>query len=85
MDERNSFAFDRIWRNRTDRRAFLLGGLAVVGAGAFTRIQAQPRDPVRAPVGSLQSGNPARRRISLSRPAKVAAAHEIRSDPIFLS
>ena len=43
MTENTSTAFERMWRTRTDRRAFLLGGLALVGAGAFTRVQARPR------------------------------------------
>ena len=36
-------AFEKMWQTRTDRRAFLLGGLALVGAGALTRVQARPR------------------------------------------
>jgi alkaline phosphatase D len=43
MAERIPTAFERMWLARTDRRAFLLGGLALVGAGAFTRVQARPR------------------------------------------
>ena len=43
MGERSLSGFERMWRTRTDRRAFLLGGLALVGAGAFTRVQARPR------------------------------------------
>ena len=59
MDERNSFAFDRIWRARTDRRAFLLGGLAFVGAGAFTRILARPRWNGSSPFSlGVASGDP---------------------------
>jgi alkaline phosphatase D len=34
---------DSLWRGQTDRRAFLIGGLAVVGAGALARVQARPR------------------------------------------
>ena len=34
---------DALWRGRTDRRAFLIGGLAIVGAGALSRVQARPR------------------------------------------
>src|SRR4029453_18687410 len=34
---------DALWRGQTDRRAFLLGGLAIVGAGALSRVQARPR------------------------------------------
>ena len=59
MDERNTFAFDRIWRARTDRRAFLLGGLALVGAGALTRVQARPRWNAASPFSlGVASGDP---------------------------
>src|SRR5436190_23099653 len=52
-------AFERMWRTRTDRRAFLLGGLALVGAGAFTRVQARPRwDDSPFSLG-VASGDPA--------------------------
>jgi len=52
-------AFDRIWRARTDRRAFLLGGLALVGAGAFTRVQARPRWNASSPFSlGVASGDP---------------------------
>ena len=34
---------DALWRGQTDRRAFLIGGLALVGAGALSRVQARPR------------------------------------------
>ena len=34
---------DALWRGQTDRRAFLIGGLAIVGAGALSRVQARPR------------------------------------------
>ena len=34
---------DAVWRGQTDRRAFLIGGLAIVGAGALSRVQARPR------------------------------------------
>src|SRR6185503_1520990 len=34
---------DALWRGQTDRRAFLIGGAAVIGAGALSRIQARPR------------------------------------------
>jgi alkaline phosphatase D len=59
MDERTPFAFDRIWRARSDRRAFLLGGLALAGAGALTRVQARPRwDATPFSLG-VASGDPA--------------------------
>jgi len=52
-------AFDRIWRARTDRRAFLLGGLALVGAGALTRVQARPRWNAASPFSlGVASGDP---------------------------
>ena len=59
MDEGTSFAFDRIWRARTDRRAFLLGGLALVGAGALTRVQARPRWSASPFSLGVASGDPA--------------------------
>lgn len=34
---------DSLWRGQTDRRAFLAGGLALIGAGALSRVQARPR------------------------------------------
>jgi alkaline phosphatase D len=43
MDPQDPCAFDRLWRGRADRRAFLLSGLAVLGAGALTRAQGRPR------------------------------------------
>jgi alkaline phosphatase D len=59
MDERNAFALDGLWRGKTDRRAFLLGGLALVGAGALTRVQARPRwDATPFSLG-VASGDPA--------------------------
>jgi alkaline phosphatase D len=34
---------DALWRGQTDRRAFLIGGVAIVGASALSRVQARPR------------------------------------------
>lgn len=34
---------DTLWRGQMDRRAFLAGGLAIVGAGALSRVHASPR------------------------------------------
>ena len=48
-----------MWRTRTDRRAFLLGGLALVGAGAFTRVQARPRWADSPFTLGVASGDPA--------------------------
>jgi alkaline phosphatase D len=59
MDERSAFAFESLWRGRTDRRAFLLGGLALVGAGALTRVQARPRWSVSPFSLGVASGDPA--------------------------
>lgn len=59
MDEPTTFAFDRVWRARTDRRAFLLGGLALVGAGALTRVQARPRWSASPFSLGIASGDPA--------------------------
>src|SRR3990170_623917 len=36
-------AFEDLWRGRLDRRAFLLGGIAVLGAAALPRAEARPR------------------------------------------
>ena len=59
MDERSTFAFDNLWRGRTDRRGFLLGGLALVGAGALTRVQARPRWSASPFSLGIASGDPA--------------------------
>ena len=59
LDERNMFAFERMWRARSDRRAFLLGGLALIGAGALTRVQARPRWDAASPFSlGVASGDP---------------------------
>ena len=42
MDQPTACAFDNIWRGRADRRAFLIGGLALLGASTL-RAQARPR------------------------------------------
>jgi len=54
-----SSAFERLWRGRVDRRAFLLGGIAVVAAGALPRARERVRwasDPFTLGVAS---GDPA--------------------------
>ena len=58
MADSTPTAFERMWRTRTDRRAFLLGGLALVGAGAFTRVQARPRWADTPFVLGVASGDP---------------------------
>jgi len=51
-------AFDALFRGQKDRRAFLLGGLAVVGAGALTRVQARPRWDASPFTLGVASGDP---------------------------
>jgi len=50
---------DALWRGRTDRRAFLIGGLAIVGAGALSRVQARPRWDASPFSLGVASGDPA--------------------------
>ncbi|HET7696038.1 MAG TPA: alkaline phosphatase D family protein [Vicinamibacterales bacterium] len=59
MNQQPAFAFDNLWRGRVDRRAFLLGGIAVVAAGALPRARERVRwasDPFTLGVAS---GDPA--------------------------
>jgi alkaline phosphatase D len=59
MTERSTSAFEHLWRGRVDRRAFLLGGIAVVAAGALPRARGRVRwasDPFTLGVAS---GDPA--------------------------
>ncbi len=58
MANRTPDAFERMWRTRTDRRAFLLGGLTLIGAGALTRVQARPRFDVSPFSLGVASGDP---------------------------
>ena len=51
-------AFDALFRGQKDRRTFLLGGLAVVGAGALTRVQARPRWDAAPFTLGVASGDP---------------------------
>ena len=44
MHQSNDCAFDRIWRGRADRRAFLIGGLALLGASQLARAGAAALD-----------------------------------------
>src|SRR4029453_6973024 len=49
---------DALWRGQTDRRAFLIGGLAIVGAGALSRVHGRPRwDALPFSLG-VASGDP---------------------------
>ena len=59
MADRTLTAFERMWLARTDRRAFLLGGLTLLGAGAFTRVQARPRWDDSPFALGVASGDPA--------------------------
>jgi alkaline phosphatase D len=52
-------AFDDLWRGRLDRRAFLAGGLAIIGAGALTRAQERPRWTTFPFSLGVASGDPA--------------------------
>jgi len=52
-------AFDDLWRGRLDRRAFLVGGLAVLGAGVLTRAQERPRWTAFPFALGVASGDPA--------------------------
>jgi alkaline phosphatase D len=57
--EGNRSAFDQLWRSRSGRREFLLGGLALIGAGALTRVQARPRWNAGSPFTlGVASGDP---------------------------
>ena len=43
MAQQSRALLDTFWRGQTDRRAFLIGGVAVIGAGLLSRVQARPR------------------------------------------
>ena len=43
MAQQSRALLDAFWRGQTDRRAFLVGGVAVIGAGLLSRVQARPR------------------------------------------
>ena len=58
MDQQRLCAFEGVWRSRTDRRAFLLGGLAIAGVGTLTRVQARPRWNVSPFSLGVASGDP---------------------------
>jgi alkaline phosphatase D len=58
LSERGTSAFDALFRGQTDRRAFILGGLAVAGAGALTRVQARPRWDASPFTLGVASGDP---------------------------
>ena len=58
MNQLNDCAFERIWRGRADRRAFLIGGLALLGASTL-RVQARPRWATSPFTLGVASGDPA--------------------------
>ena len=49
---------DAIWRGQQDRRAFLIGGAAILGASAL-RVQARPRWDADPFTLGVASGDPA--------------------------
>ena len=50
--------FDALWRGQTDRRAFLIGGAAILGAGALSRLHAAPRWDASPFTLGVASGDP---------------------------
>ena len=50
--------FDALWRGQTDRRAFLIGSAAIVGAGALSRVVAAPRWDASPFTLGVASGDP---------------------------
>src|SRR5690349_7352737 len=59
MTQQPASAFENLWRGRIDRRVFLLGGIAVVAAGALPHARGRARwasDPFTLGVAS---GDPA--------------------------
>ncbi len=59
VGEQQGLVFDRVWGSRTGRREFLLGGLALLGAGAVARVQARPRWNIGSPFAlGVASGDP---------------------------
>ena len=59
MTKQRIGVLDALWRGQTDRRAFLIGGLAIVGAGALSRVQAKPRWDASPFTLGVASGDPA--------------------------
>ena len=59
MKPHRKAVFEDLWRGRLDRRAFLLGGLAVLGAGALPRAQPPPRWKTSPFSLGVASGDPA--------------------------
>src|SRR5687767_11512430 len=59
MKAHRKAVFEDLWRGRLDRRAFLLGGLAVLGAGALPRAQQPPRWKTSPFSLGVASGDPA--------------------------
>jgi alkaline phosphatase D len=58
MKQHTPGAIENLWRGRLDRRAFLLGGLAVIGAGALPRAHVRPRWAVSPFALGVASGDP---------------------------
>ena len=58
MTQHATPAFEALWRGRLDRRAFLIGGLAVIGAGALPRAKERPRWAASPFVLGVASGDP---------------------------
>ena len=54
----SSSAFEDLWRGRHDRRAFLLGGIAVIAASALPRAQERPRWTTSPFTLGVASGDP---------------------------
>ena len=59
MTQHPTPAFEHLWRGRVDRRAFLLGGLAVIAAGALPRARERPRWAANPFTLGVASGDPA--------------------------
>ena len=59
MPQQSRALLDALWRGQTDRRAFLIGGVAVLGAGLLSRVQARPRWDASPFSLGVASGDPA--------------------------
>jgi alkaline phosphatase D len=59
MGSRQLALLDALWRGQADRRAFLIGGVAVIGAAALSRLQARPRWDASPFSLGVASGEPA--------------------------
>jgi alkaline phosphatase D len=58
MAKHTTGLLDALWRGQTDRRAFLIGGAAIIGAGALSRVQARPRWDASPFTLGVASGDP---------------------------